>query len=204
MIFSNFNEVKRCSEECRYFLKKGKKVKHMAIFLVDYENVYMKTGLQGVEYLTKNDNLYVFYSQCCNKIRTDIMENIKDSGCEFCSYKLVRTGENALDFYIASECGILCKQGESQIVIVSTDKGFNAVVDFFKMRKEELGTEVVTAPNIESGIIALHGVEDKERREKIRKKIKVLDLGDEYIKYRAQTEYQTKIIQMLQGTKKTY
>lgn len=173
----------------------------MATFLVDYENVCMNYGLKGVEYLNERDVLCIFYSQCCNKIRADIMTDIKNSGCEIHSYKLVKTGKNALDFYIASECGIISNQGERQIVIVSKDKGFQAVVDFFQMRKDELETEIVTANNIENGIIALHGSEDKERREKIKKKAKMLDLGNECIKYREQIEYRTKVIQVFQGTK---
>lgn len=173
----------------------------MATFLVDYENVHTNYGLKGVEYLTEKDVLCMFYSQCCNKIRTDIMTDIKNSGCKVHSYKLLKTGKNALDFYIASECGIVSNQGEKHIVIVSRDKGFQAVVDFFRVRKDELKTEVVTASNIENGIIALHGPEDKERREEIKKKVKMLDLENECIKYKEQIEYQTKIIQAFQGTK---
>ena len=94
----------------------------MAAILVDYENVYASNGLKGVEYLRDTDTLYIFYSQCCGKIRYDHMEAIESSGCDFRTYKLVKTGKNALDFYIASECGAICQKGETQIAIISNDK----------------------------------------------------------------------------------
>ena len=36
-----------------------------------------------------------------------IIQEIKESGCEFRVIKLKGTGKNALDFYIAAECGII-------------------------------------------------------------------------------------------------
>ena len=173
----------------------------MATFLIDYENVWMKNGLQGVEYLTEDDILCLFYSRCCDKIQAETMNIIKDSKCEIQSFELVKTGKNALDFYIASECGIISNQGETQIVIISNDKGFQAVVDFFKSQKENLNTEVVVASNIENGIIALHGLEDNNRREEIRKRVKKLSLSNELTKYKVEKEYQEKVIAIFKGTK---
>ena len=69
----------------------------MAAILVDYENVSTTDGLKGVEYLNENDTLIIFYSQCCEKIRAEYMDMIEKSQCEFRTYKLVRTGKNALD-----------------------------------------------------------------------------------------------------------
>lgn len=46
----------------------------MAVLLVDYENVSMKNGLKGIEYLNANDRLIIFYSQCCPKIRAANIE----------------------------------------------------------------------------------------------------------------------------------
>ena len=79
----------------------------MATILVDYENVSTSDGLKGVEYLNEKDTLILFYSQCCEKIRAEYIDMIEKSQCEFRTYKLARTGKNALDFYIAVECGIL-------------------------------------------------------------------------------------------------
>ena len=49
-------------------VKKGS-VTTMATILVDYENVSTTDGLKGVEYLSENDTLIIFYSQCCEKVR---------------------------------------------------------------------------------------------------------------------------------------
>lgn len=79
----------------------------MAAILVDYENVCFVGGLSGVEYLTKDDTLYIFYSEACMKIKKSDFDVITASGCNFQIVKLRRQGRNELDFYIASECGVL-------------------------------------------------------------------------------------------------
>lgn len=96
----------------------------MAAILVDYENVNGSNGLKGADALCANDTLIIFYSNCCGKIRYDYLQDIKDSGCEFKAVKLKGSGKNALDFYIAAECGIISERGEKQIGIISNDKGF--------------------------------------------------------------------------------
>ena len=108
----------------------------MATILVDYENVSSSGGLKGVEYLNEKDTLIIFYSQCCEKIRAEYIEMIEKSRCGFKIYKLSRTGKNALDFYIAVECGFISANGEKQIAIVSKDKGFSAIADFFRIKNE--------------------------------------------------------------------
>lgn len=65
-----------------------------------------------------------------------IIQEIKESGCEFRVIKLKGTGKNALDFYIAAECGIISERGENEIAIISNDKGFQAVIDFFGADRE--------------------------------------------------------------------
>ena len=127
----------------------------MVAILVDYENVSAADGLKGAEYLNEKDTLIIFYSQCCEKIRAEYIEQIENSKCKFLTYKLVRAGKNALDFYIAAECGFLSSGGETQIGIISKDKGFSAVSDFFCMREMPENTTVCVAPNIESALQAL-------------------------------------------------
>lgn len=174
----------------------------MAAFLIDYENVNAKNGLDGAEYLKESDRIIIFYSQCCSKIRQDYIDIIRGSGCEFGIHKLLKTGKNGLDFYIASECGMLVQKGETQIVIVSNDKGFEAVSDFFRTRETEDGSmaEIVTAPNIERGLLALHDFNDKKRREQIQKNVNMLDISAEYEKYQAQVRFLRKVEQALKGT----
>ena len=140
----------------------------LATILVDYENVSTTDGLKGVEYLNETDTLIIFYSQCCEKIRAEYIEMIEKSRCEFKTYKLARTGKNALDFYIAVECGVLGFRGENQISIISKDKGFSAVLDFFQIQEELDGVRVRVASNVENAIVALNATEDDARKQQIK------------------------------------
>ena len=151
----------------------------MATILVDYENVSTTDGLKGVEYLNENDTLIIFYSQCCEKIRAEYIEMIEKSQCDFKTYKLARTGKNALDFYIAVECGVLGSRGENQISIISKDKGFGAVSDFFRIQEELDGVTVRVASNIENALVALNAPEDEVRKLLIKEKTRTLSIDAE-------------------------
>lgn len=172
----------------------------MAAILVDYENVSTTDGLKGVEYLNENDTLIIFYSQCCEKIRAEYMDMIEKSQCEFRTYKLVRTGKNALDFYIAVECGVLGVQGEKQISIISKDKGFGAVSDFFRIQEELNGVTVRVASNVENALVVLNAPEDEARKKQIKEKTRTLSIDAEQARI---TEYRTfveKIKKAFEGT----
>lgn len=170
----------------------------MAVLLVDYENVYATNGLKGVEHLTSGDTLCIFYSQCCAKIRAEYMSEIENSGCDFDVYKLLHTGKNALDFYIASECGMMSEKGERRIAIISNDKGFSAVQDFFQV-KTDSKTMVVMAPNIETALLRLDSGSGC-RYKAIKNKSKMLDLGAEQAKYSERKAMNQKIAEVLSGT----
>lgn len=172
----------------------------MATILVDYENVCTTDGLKGVEYLNEKDTLIIFYSQCCEKIRAEYIEIIEKSQCEFKTYKLIRTGKNALDFYIASECGCLSKSGETQIAIISKDKGFSAVSDFFGIKSELENCTVVVASNIENGISALNDLEDVERRRVIKEKAKPMNIAAEQARIQEHKSFVKNIIELFKGT----
>ena len=48
----------------------------MPTILVDYENVSGSDGLKGVDVLSKNDTLIIFYSKQCEKIRCEYVQKI--------------------------------------------------------------------------------------------------------------------------------
>ena len=171
----------------------------MATILVDYENVSTTNGLKGVEYLNENDTLIIFYSQCCEKIRAEYIEMIEKSQCEFRTYKLARTGKNALDFYIAVECGILAVQGENQITIISKDKGFGAVSDFIKIQAELEGVVVRVASNVENAIVALNAPEDEARKRLIREKARALSIDAEQARISEYRTFVEKITKAFEG-----
>ena len=172
----------------------------MATILVDYENVSTTDGLKGVEYLNENDTLVIFYSQCCEKIRAEYIEMIEKSQCEFKTYKLAKTGKNALDFYIAVECGILGVQGEKQISIISKDKGFTAVSDFFRIQEELDGVVVRVASNVENALVALNEPEDEARKKLIKEKTRTLSIDAEQARITEHRAFVEKITKAFEGT----
>lgn len=172
----------------------------MATILVDYENVSATDGLKGVEYLNENDTLIIFYSQCCEKIRAEYIEMIEKSRCEFKTYKLARTGKNALDFYIAVECGVLGSRGEKQISIISKDKGFGAVSDFFRIQTELDGVTVRVASNIENALVALNAPEDEARKKLIKGKTRTLSIDAEQARIKEYRAFMEKITKAFEGT----
>ena len=172
----------------------------MASILVDYENVSSTDGLKCVEYLNQKDTLIIFYSQSCEKIRAEYIELIEKSKCEFNAYKLVKTVKNALDFYIASECGFLTSKGEKQIGIISKDKGFSAIVDFFSVKSETGDVKVYVAANVESVLLALSASEDEVRKSLIKEKVKVLNIGAEHSRIKEHKDLINKITKIFKGT----
>lgn len=172
----------------------------MAAILIDYENVSASDGLKGVEYLNENDTLIIFYSQSCDKIRAEYIDMIEKSQCKFRTIKLAKTGKNALDFYIAAECGILGVQGEKQISIISKDKGFSAVSDFFRVQKELDGVIVRVASNVENALVVLSAPEDAARKRLIRERAKTLSIDAEQARIAEHRAFVEKIRKAFEGT----
>jgi hypothetical protein len=172
----------------------------MATFLVDYENVGNCDGLRGVDVLSERDTLIIFYSACCGKIRYDFLQAIKESGCHFKIMKLQNTGKNALDFYIAVECGVLSEKGEKQLAIISRDKGFKAVQDFFKIHDIDTNFMLVKTSNIEDAIKMLNAPDDEIRRSEIRKRTTMLDIATECARIEENQDIKRRIKEALMGT----
>lgn len=170
----------------------------MAAILVDYENVGNTNGLMGVDVLKDTDLLIIFYSECCSKIRQDYLKYIKKSGCRFRTVQLKGKGKNALDFYIAAECGVISEKGERQVAIISNDKGFQAVIDYFKATGKP--AQIVKAANVEMALSMLNSPEDSERRRKLQERMQKLDLTSEYVRREKYDMYQVAIIEKLQGS----
>ena len=142
----------------------------MATILVDYENVHGSNGLKGAEALREDDTLILFFSESCRKIKREYMEYINDSKCGFRIVKLKNAGKNALDFYIAVECGVLSVQGEKQLAIISNDKGFQAVIDYFVVNESLSDVLIVKAGTLENAFMLMDSPEKFERRKLLRQK----------------------------------
>ena len=172
----------------------------MATILVDYENVHGCHGLKGADALNEKDTLIIFYSNSCEKIRYDAMQKIRESGCGFRVIKLKEAGKNALDFYIAAECGRISEQGEREIAIISNDKGFQAVIDFFTADQEAADIQIVKAGNIENALAAFQLPEDANRRGMLQQRKKLLDLAAECARIETQNKIKRDLHTILAGT----
>lgn len=173
----------------------------MATILVDYENVQGTKGLKGVEYLNDTDHLVIFYSTVCMKIASEYMDAIKNSRCKFTIYKLKRASKNALDFYIATEAGRLNALGDTQIALITRDRGFDAIRDFFSVNEALADSKLVVCEDIEHGLEKLTGPDDIERRQLIRYRLQALDLEVEYGRLMETNAVRAKITELLQDTK---
>lgn len=164
----------------------------MAIIMIDYENRGIE-ALRGIHHLNSEDALYIFYSDCCRKIHAEYMKSIVDTGCDFHICKLKNTGKNALDFYIATELGAIFGGGyEGEIAIISNDKGYRAVIDFWKQNGDKK-RNVVLAPDIQTGLSLMNMPQDKDRRIWLQNCMKPLDLGEEYAKYKQRKDFRNKL-----------
>ena len=175
----------------------------MAIFLIDYENISIAKGLLGLELLNSSDTLEIFYSQICPSIRTDQMEQIKRSGCKFRSFCLKNKGKNALDFYIASRCGMHFEnESDRNIVIVSQDKGFDSVKEFFELDniKKADKVRVHRTESIENGILCLAGDDEKSRKNIVSHGKKYVSIAEETAKYNEREKIRAFIFETLSGT----
>ena len=148
--------------------------------LVDYENV-LTSGLEGVKFLTRDDTLIIFYSGACQTIRNDELRKIRKSKCKWEIKKLLRTGKNGLDFYIASRVGaILTADSNAYIGIVSKDNGFNAVLDYWST---ELGdaSHIVKGPTVSACLTCSQ--EPAHRKAYVHEAIKAMPLEEVYQNY---------------------
>ena len=115
----------------------------MAVFLIDYENVQSSSPLYGIEDLTANDRVVLFYSDCAKKICRYYWDIFCSGKCSTRLAKLVKPSKNALDFYIAVEVGRSLVLGEKDIAIISNDKGYGAVIDYVKAYSKNSYQQVI-------------------------------------------------------------
>ena len=108
----------------------------MNYYLVDYENVN-KAGLNGVSKLSKDDVVWIFYTENADSISFGLHKRLNESQATI-NYKKVQKGtKNALDFQLSSFLGYLIKENENtnyNYYIVSKDKGFNSLIEFWNKK----------------------------------------------------------------------
>lgn len=110
----------------------------MAIYLVDFENVNGE-GLTGIEKLGKDDTVTIFYSKNASTISFETHQALNESKAKIDYLKVVSGTKNALDFQLVSYLGyLMAVQPNATYYLVTKDKGYNAVVDFWQGAKKKV------------------------------------------------------------------
>ena len=112
----------------------------MNLIFVDFENVH-NTGFDGLENLTENEIVYLFYSKNTPHLPMDVVAKISKSPADI---ELIESGvgKNAMDFVIASYLGYMINEHDDNVdyYILSKDKGYKPLVDFW----EDWNVEIIT------------------------------------------------------------
>ena len=144
------------------------------IFLVDFENTHA-SGFDGYHYLTEQYTLVVYYSDENSALQKGVVEDLKEKAVHVRMVKLLKQHSNALDMYIASTTGMFLDTGE-KICIVSKDKGYAAVRDFWHSLR---GAEILLGETIEECF--LHSVaNDDERIRRVKERSQKVQLIDAF------------------------
>ncbi len=113
-------------------------------YLVDYENVNVR-GLNGIENLTEDECIYVFYSDHANTINIDLMLRVRNVRISFAKSP---SGAEMMDKYICSYVGYLYQKyyrDECNIVVISKDQGYSPILN--KCNKNKVQTYLSSSIN---------------------------------------------------------
>lgn len=132
----------------------GKENKHMATYMIDYENV--KTGgLNGISRLTEEDRVIIFYSENANRLTFDLHRRLMECKAAIEYREVTVGGHNALDFQLVTYLGYLIAQNRNgQYLIISNDRGFEYVVNFWRRD----GLSIGLLPYLKDPVYALQRV----------------------------------------------
>ena len=124
----------------------------MATYLVDFENVHSE-GLKGVDNLTENDRVYLFYSPNADSITFETHFKLMRSKAPIEMFEAKRTGKNAIDFHLSSFLGYLLAKDENETYfVVSKDNGYQYSFDFWRAYFKDTKIKLFYAYSIDRGI----------------------------------------------------
>lgn len=148
------------------------------IFLIDYENVDT-AGLDGVSSLTKNDKIYLFYSEKHSRLTFGLHRRIMNSTSSFYYRKIKDTNQkNALDNELIKELEAIV-QPKSDYYIISRDKGYkNKIEELIKK-----GYKISIYSDIKSSNLSKRKeLESKVKKRLTKDKKRNFDLDEDDIK----------------------
>lgn len=127
----------------------------MAVYLIDFENV-TSAGISGIQRLTKEDKVYIFYTVNASNMSFAAHMNLLSSPAEVIYYNVTSGGKNALDFQLASFLGYLISKGEDKdFYIISNDKGYDHVKNFWERSGIAEGVTIHSAPSINRSLMPI-------------------------------------------------
>lgn len=108
----------------------------MSYYLVDFENVKSR-GMEGVELLTEEDTVCIFYSNNADSMTFDLHRKLNETKAHIIYHKVAVGTKNALDFQLATYLGyLICDQQKSErtqeYYIVTKDNGFYSLLVYWK------------------------------------------------------------------------
>ena len=119
------------------------------VYLIDTENLKSES-LKGCELVGKNDEIIICLGDGIINIPIDTALNLRE--CKAKKIDMLSCGvgtKNALDFQLVSHLGYMIKGApKTKYVIVSKDKGFSILTNFWKVR----GVDVKTFESIKDAI----------------------------------------------------
>ena len=96
------------------------------IIYVDFENV-LSPGIAGLSQLGENDQINIVYSNVCNRIDIDVVQEIQNSETAIDYIKSELTKPDAADFVLITHLFAQIRK-DSVYYIVSKDKGFDSAI----------------------------------------------------------------------------
>ncbi len=110
----------------------------MATYLVDLENTGL-AGLTGIDELSRNDKVIVFYGTRTGSIAFDKHVELTKAKAEVTYTKTERVAKNYLDFQLVTYLGYLIGSGQERVYyIISKDKGYDSCIEFWKKTDKQV------------------------------------------------------------------
>ena len=127
----------------------------MNYFFVDYENV-KNQGLEGIEELTAEDTVIVFYSQNANTMTFETHKKLCSAKANIV-FERVNVGfKNALDFQLSSYIGyVIAKTEEYEVSyhLVTNDSAFACIGRFWGRKFKSFSVIERIADRLEKGVL---------------------------------------------------
>ena len=94
----------------------------MSVYLIDYENIKSE-GMNGIDELTKDDVVCLFYSENANTMTFRMHRKINDCRADFRFQDVGVGSKNALDFQLTSRQSSTISSARTKVIRVSAVSG---------------------------------------------------------------------------------